>query len=150
MVSGSLFLFTCWSYFGILFILAGAVCKLNSVKHSLRTSAMKKTDRDGPLAQNAKVVEGCLAHCLHMTNTGAVVCYAERRIVHCRMRTDSMLRLHRAAQRPNMSTAALERRPAKPHARWRTLKAYFAYFADHACNSYATISKRAYPPVGPF
>ena len=43
---------------------------------------------DGPLALNAKVVESCLAHCLHMTNTGAVNSYAEPRVVHCRMRIE--------------------------------------------------------------
>ena len=49
-VAGSLFLFTCWIYFCILFIVAGVVCELNSVKHSPRTSALKKTDRRDALA----------------------------------------------------------------------------------------------------
>ncbi len=69
---------------------------------------MKQTARRA-MAQNAKVVERCLAHCFHMINTDTVPIYAEL----CYALQDEIRVIVTAVQRPNMSTAALERRLAK-------------------------------------
>ena len=76
---------------------------------SSRASAMKRTN-DGPLAQNALVVDRCLAQYIHMINTGAVPIYAELRVMHFQTRTDRLLLLrrvrlcplqHKSADRPS-------------------------------------------------
>ncbi len=123
------FLFTCWSYFCILFILAGVVWKLNCVKHSSRTSAMSDRRAIGTECQGCGRMFGTLfAYDQHRRS----------RVLHgtacCALPDENRFNVT-AAQRLNMSTAALSAdRPSA--ARWRTVKAYFAYFADHAYNSY--------------
>ena len=99
----------------------------------------------GPLALNAKVVEGCLTHCLHMTNTGAVKCYAERRVVHCRMRIESMLLLHRVPTCPPQHCSV-----DRPSAREVAAKNPHILHILHILpimhiSHIATISERAYP-----
>ncbi len=72
---------------------------------------------------------------------------AERQVVHCWMRIDSMLLLHRVRTCPPQHWSA--DLPSAPEV--EDSKAYFAYFADHAYKSIATISKTACPRgVGPF
>ncbi len=102
-------MFTCWSYFCILFILAGVVCELNSVKHLSRTSAMKKTDRRaiGTECQGCGRMFGKLfAYDQHRRSR------VLRGSACCALLDEKRFNVT-AAQRPNMSTAALERRPAK-------------------------------------
>ena len=105
-------------------------------------------DEDWPLAQNAEVVEGCLAHCLHMTNTGAVVCYAEWRVVHCGMRTDSMLRLLSVRTCPSQHWSA-----DRPSAREvEDSKSIFCIFCRSCilCNLKPGLPPGGRPGVGPF
>ncbi len=109
-----------------------------------RVHPLRRELADWPSTQNAKVVEGCLAHYLHVTNTGAVTCYAERRVVHCRMRLNVS-----AAPRPNMSTAALERRPAKRTRGGGQSKHILHILLIMHIGHIATISKLAYTLVGP-
>ncbi len=108
-VSGSLFLFTCWSYFCILFTLAGVVCELNSFKRSLRTSAMKKIDTRaiGTECQGCGRMLGTLfAYDQHRRSR------VLRGTACCALPDENRFNVT-AARRPNMSTAALEHRPAK-------------------------------------
>ncbi len=93
----------------VLFILAGVVCELNSVKHLSRTSAMKKTDRRAIGTE----CQGC------GRMFGTLFAYDQHRrsrvllgTACCALPDENRFNVT-AAQRPNMSTAALERRPAK-------------------------------------
>jgi hypothetical protein len=97
------------SYFCIFFILAGVVCVMNSVKHSSCTSAMKETDR--------RAIGTERRGCGRMFGTLFAYDQHRRSRVLRRMACRALPNENRfnvtAAQRPNMSTAALESRPAK-------------------------------------
>ena len=101
----------CWSNFCIFFVLALVVCELNIVMRSSRTSAMKKTDRQaiGTACQVCGRLFGTLfAYDQHRRSRVLRGTACPSRALPDENRFNVT-----AAQRPNMSTAALERRPAK-------------------------------------
>ncbi len=122
----------CWSNSCIFLVLTRVVCQLNIVMRSSRTSAMKKTDwlAIGTECQGCGRLFGTLfAYDQHWRSR------VLRGTACCALSDGNRFNVT-APQCPNMSTAALERKTDQAHARWRTVKAYFAYFADHAYNAY--------------
>ncbi len=99
----------CWSNFCILFVLARVVCELNIVMRSSRTSAMKRTDGRaiGTECRGRGRLFGTLfAYDQHRRNR------VLRGTACCALPDENRFNVT-AAQRPNMTTTALERRPAK-------------------------------------
>ncbi len=99
----------CWSNFYIFFVLARVVCELNIAMRSSRTSAMKRIDGRaiGTECQGCGRLFGTLfADDQHRRSR------VLRGTACCALPDENRFNAT-AAQRPNMSTAALERRPAK-------------------------------------
>ena len=101
----------CWSNFCIFLVLARVVCELNIAMLSSRTSAMKRTDGRaiGTECQGCGKLFGTLfAYDQHWHRRSKVL----RGTACCALLDENRFNVT-AAPRPNMSTAALERRPAK-------------------------------------
>jgi hypothetical protein len=99
----------CWRNFCIFLVLARVVCELNIAMCSSRTSAMKRTDRRaiGTECQGCGKLFGTLfAYDQHRRSKLL-------RGTACCALPDENRMIVTAAPRPNMSTAALERRPAQ-------------------------------------
>jgi hypothetical protein len=99
----------CWRNFCIFLVLARVVCELNIAMCSSRTSAMKRTDRRaiGTECQGCGKLFGTLfAYDQHRRSK-------QLRGTACCALPDENRMIVTAAPRPNMSTAALERRPAQ-------------------------------------
>ncbi len=99
----------CWSNLCIFFVLARVVCKLNIAMRSSRTSAMMRTvgRAIGTECQGCGRLFGTLfAYDQHRRSR------VLRGTACCALQVQNRFNVT-AAQRPNMSTAALERRPAK-------------------------------------
>ena len=103
----------CWSNFCIFFVLARVVFELNIAMRLLRTSAMERTD-------GRAIGTECLG-CGRLS--GILFAYDQHRYSRvlrgscggtacCALPDENRFNVS-AAQRPNMSTAALERRPAQ-------------------------------------
>ena len=128
------------SNFCILFILAGVVCELNSAMHTSRTSA-KKTDGQaiGTECQGCGRLFGTLfAYDQHRRSK------LLRGTACCALPDENRMNVT-AAPRPNMSTAALERRPAQ-RTRGGGQPVHIVHILQikHIWHM-AMISKRAYP-----
>ncbi len=121
----------CWSpsKFFIVFILPAVVCELSS---DMRSSVMKQTARRaiGTECQSCGKMFGTMfSYDQHRRSAylRGTACYAlpnETRVVVT------------AAPRPNMSTAVLERRPAKRTRGGGRIKPYFAYSVNEAYFAY--------------
>ena len=101
----------CWSNFYIFFVLARVVWELNIAMRSSRTSAMKRTDGRaiGTECQGCGRLFGTLfAYDQHTGRRSRVL----RGTACCALPDENRMNVT-AAPRPNMSTAALERRQAK-------------------------------------
>ena len=99
----------CSSKFFIFCILAAVVCELSIAMQSSRESAMKRTDRR---AIGTECL-GCGKMFGSMYSSDQHRCSANLRGTACYAFPDENRLIVTAAPRPNMSTAALERRPAK-------------------------------------
>ena len=141
MLSLNQFLIMCWSNFCIFFVLARVVCELNIAMRSSRTSAMKRTDGRaiGTECQGCGKLFGTLfAYDQHRRSK------LLRGTACCALPDENRLNVS-AAPRPNMSTAALERRPAqRTRGGGQTLHILHILQIMHIWHI-AMISKRAYP-----
>ena len=145
-VSESIFLFMCSGKFFIFRILAAVVCELSIAIQSSRAAAMKRTDRRA-------IGTECLG-CQRMF--GSIYPYDQHRRSPflrgsaCYALADDNRLIVTAAPRPNMSTAALERRQAK-RTRGRGMKWHIRHILQIQHILHITqFSDRAYPlRVGP-
>ncbi len=129
-----------WSNFCIFFVLARVVCELNIAMCSSRTSAMKRTDRAiGAECQDCgKLFATLFAYDQHRRSKllSGTAC--------CALPDEDRMNVT-AAPRPNMSTAALERRPAqRTRGGGQTVHILLILQIMHIWHI-AMISKRAYP-----
>ena len=134
------------SNFCILFVLAGVVCELNSAMHTSRTSAKKTDGRTlGTECQGCGRLFGTLfAYDQHRRSKML------RGTACCAFPDENRMNVT-SVPRQNMSTAALERRPAK-RTRGGGKNSHILHILQimHIRHT-ATISKRSYPRrVGPF
>ena len=109
MLSLNQFFDMCWRNFCIFLVLARVVCELNIAMCSSRTSVMKRTDGRaiGTECQGRGKLFGTLfAYDQHLRSKLL-------RGTACCALPDENRMIVTAAPRPNMSTAALERRPAQ-------------------------------------
>jgi hypothetical protein len=131
----------CWSNFCIFFVLARVVCELNIAMRSSRTSAMKRTDGRAISTE----CQGC------GKLFGTLFAYDQHRrskvlrgTACCALPDENRFNVS-AAPRPNMSTAALERRPAqRTRGGGQTVHILHILQIMHIWHI-AMISKRAYP-----
>ena len=137
----------CWSKFCKFFVLARIVCEYDIAMRSSRTSAMKKTDGRaiGTECQGCGRLFGTLfAYDQHRRSK------ILRGTACCAFPDENRMNVT-AVPRQNMSTAALERRPAQ-RTRGGGKNSHILHILQimHIGHT-ATISKRAYPlRVGPF
>ena len=140
-VAGSVVCFVLSSKnFCILFILAGVVCELNSVMHTSRKSGKKTDGRAiGTECQGCGKLFGTLfAYDQHRRSK------VLRGTACCALPDENRMNVT-AAPRPNMSTAALERRPAqRTRGGGQTVHILHILQIMHIWHI-AMISKRAYP-----
>jgi hypothetical protein len=99
---------------------------------------------------NAMFVERCFILWKHIINTGAVSTYVELVVLHCQSRPKWMLLLLRVRTRLNMSTAAVERQPAKRTRGTENMNYLCIFSIFYIFSISKKISKRAAPRgVGP-
>ena len=138
--------FMCWSKNFIFCILPAVGCELSNEMHSSRSSAIKKTARlaIGIECQShgcGKMFGTMFSYDQHQRSAylRGTACYA--------LLNETMVHVT-AVPRPSMSTAVLERRPAKRTRGGGRIKPYLAYSVYEAYFAYWFILRSGLPPGG--